>query len=53
MIQELYGQEVAIGEATDPVAVMCDLGDFKAATALPAEMTADLDQRADREDLPR
>ena len=53
MIQELYGQEIAIREAADPVAVVCRLGDLKSATSLPAEMTADLDRRTDREVQPR
>jgi hypothetical protein len=49
MTQELYGQEVAIREATDPVAVVCRLGDLKSANPFPAEMTADLDRRTGRE----
>ena len=46
---EFYGQEVAIREAADPVAVVRCLGDLKSATPVPAEMTADLDRRARRE----
>jgi hypothetical protein len=49
MIQELYGQEVAIREAANPVAVVCRLGDLKSATPLPAEMTAHLDRRTNGE----
>ena len=53
MIQERYGQEIAIREAADPVAVVCRLGNLKSAAPLPAEMTADLDRRAGCEDRPR
>jgi hypothetical protein len=48
MTQELHGQDIAISEAAEPVAVVCRLGDLKAATPVPAEMTADLDRRTDR-----
>jgi len=44
MAQELHGQDIAIREAADPVAVVCRLDDLKSATPLPAEMTAHLDR---------
>jgi hypothetical protein len=47
--QERHGQEVAIREATDAVAVVCRLGDLKSATPLLTEMTAHLDRRTGRE----
>jgi hypothetical protein len=46
---ELDGENAAIRQTTDPIAVLRLLGDLEAATPLSAEVTADLDRGTDRE----
>ena len=46
-------ENVPIGEAADPVAVVCRFGDLKAAAPLPVEVTADFDRGTDRKVLLR
>jgi hypothetical protein len=47
--QELDGENTAIRETADPIAVLRLLGNLEAATPLSAEVTADLDRGTDRE----
>ena len=48
-VQELHRDDITIGEASDPVAVVGSLGDLESATPLRAETTAHLYRGSDRE----
>jgi hypothetical protein len=49
MTRELDGQDIAIRETADPIAVVRCLGDLKSARPITAEMPADFDGRTDLE----
>jgi hypothetical protein len=48
-VQELHRKDITIGEAPDPIAVVCALGNLESATPLGAKTTAHLYRGPDRE----